>query len=76
MQQKLELNQQKTSKDGKFDFEQYLKQRETGAPDSTMSFEDATARIANAVEIRDMKQDRNYHNSYMKGGLGRGHQVL
>ena len=41
-----------------------------------MGYEDATARIANAVEIRDMKQDRNYHQSYMKGGLGRGHQTV
>ena len=65
MQQHLDIKQQRTTKDGKLDFEQYLKQSETGAPESTMGYEDATARIANAVEIRDMKQDRNYHQSYM-----------
>jgi hypothetical protein len=36
-----------------------------------MTFEDATAKIANAVEIRDMKHDRNLINSCMKSGLGR-----
>jgi hypothetical protein len=36
-----------------------------------MTFEDATAKIANAVEIRDMKQDRNLITSRMKDGLGR-----
>ena len=37
------------------------------------TYEDATAKIANSVEIRDMKQDRNFLESYMKGGLGRRH---
>ena len=37
-----------------------------------MSFEDATAKIANAVEIREMKHERNFLASYAKGGLGRG----
>ena len=36
------------------------------------SYEEATAKIANAVEIRDMKHDRNYLQSYMRGGIGRG----
>ena len=40
--------------------------------DMIFTYEDATAKIANAVEIRDMKQDRNFLQSYMKGGLGRG----
>ena len=37
------------------------------------TYEDATAKIANSIEIRDMKQDRNFLESYMKGGLGRRH---
>ncbi len=36
------------------------------------TFEEATANIANAVEIRDMKHDRNYLQSYMRGGIGHG----
>ena len=40
------------------------------------TYEDATAKIANAVEIRDMKMDRNYLQSYMKGGLGRGYSTI
>ena len=36
------------------------------------SYEDATAKIANANEIRDMNQDKNFLQSYMHGGLGRG----
>lgn len=41
-----------------------------------MTIEEATARIANAVEIRDMKQDRNFLTSYNKGGLGRNQSTV
>lgn len=60
--------------DGKVDVEQYLKEQASLEKDHSPveSYEDATVKIANAVEIRDMKHDRNYHQSYMKGGLGRG----
>lgn len=43
----------------------------TNPNEMIMTIEGATARIANAVEIRDMKQDRNFLTSYNKGGLGR-----
>ena len=42
-----------------------------GGPKMINTYEDATAKIANSVEIRDMKQDRNFLESYMRGGLGR-----
>ena len=45
-------------------------------PNMINSYDDATAKIANAVELRDMKQDRNYCQSYMKGGLGRGYSTV
>ena len=35
------------------------------------TYEDATARIANAVELRDLKHDKHYVQSCMKEGLGR-----
>ena len=35
------------------------------------TYEDATAMIANAVELRDFKHEKNYAQSCMKGGLGR-----
>ena len=35
------------------------------------TLEDATAKIANAVEIRDMKDERNYFNSCQNMGIGR-----
>ena len=44
--------------------------------DMLYSYEDATARIANAVEIRDLKRTKNYIQSCMKGGLGRQHQSV
>jgi len=54
------------------DFENDLIAKQQGEEhDMIMTFEDATAKIANAVEIRDMKQDRNLITSCMKDGLGR-----
>lgn len=40
------------------------------------SYEEATAKIANANEIREMKQESNYVQSYMGTGLGHADTVL
>lgn len=40
-------------------------------PEMLQTYEDATAKIANAIEIRDMKHEMQYVQSCMKGGLGR-----
>ena len=39
--------------------------------DMLQSYEDATARIANAIEIRDLKHEKQYMQSCMKSGVGR-----
>jgi len=40
------------------------------------SLEDATAKIANALEIREMKKEKNFMQSYMAGGIGHGHSTV
>ena len=59
-------------------FDKFAFGSQSATPDSEMilTYDDATAKIANAVEIRDMKQDKNFLQSYMKGGLGRGHSTI
>lgn len=42
----------------------------------TMTYEDATSKIANAIEIRDLNVDKNFIQSYMKGGIGRGYNSV
>ena len=58
-----------------FDFQDEIisspRQNQDGNDGMIMTLEDATAKIANAAEIRDMKHDRNLINSCMKSGLGR-----
>ena len=49
------LNKQKTKLEGKADLQQFIhEQHKTSAKDMICSYEDATAQIANANEIRDM----------------------
>ena len=65
MQQRLEA-QKEIKKSGTAEYNQHFDKfafgTQSATPDSEMilTYDDATAKIANAVEIRDMKQDKNF----------------
>ena len=61
---------------GTIDLIENIKNSPEKKDEMIMTLEGATARIANAIELREMKQDRNFLASYNKGGLGRNYTTV